>query len=580
VKSEAVNEATLSRKSSGERAAAGDRRQLVPSPPRARSRRMLTVTPGLEQALHSEAHLISAALALGAATVAKLSSAEQNLCRRTASSFDSITRDWLRRYIEDGNDPLGETFCRLRTPAVRREKGATYTPGCIVRAMVHWALTRKQIPARVVDPGVGSGRFLIAAGKAFPNAELIGIDIDPLATLLARANLNALGFADRSLILMGDYRELKVPPVAGPTLYIGNPPYVRHHLLDQSWKKWLTEEAAKLGYTASQLAGLHVHFFLATVLHGREGDFGSFITAAEWLDVNYGSLVRELFLRHLGGQGITVIEPSASPFSDAATTAVISTFEIGSKAKGIKVKRVSDAKRIEPLDSGRILHRGRLDSQSRWSHLTRRTREIPSGYVELGDLCRVHRGQVTGANRIWIAGEHSDGLPHSVLFRTVTKAKELFDAGIVLDDSSRLRHVIDIPADLSIFHAEERKLIERFLKRAKQAGGDKGYIAENRRIWWSVGLREPAPILATYMARRPPAFVRNRAGARHINIAHGLYPRETLREQTLISLVNYLSNAISVIDGRTYAGGLTKFEPREMERIPVPTPEMLSQQHK
>jgi hypothetical protein len=29
-----------------------------------------------------------------------------------------------------------------------------------------------------------------------------------------------------------------------------------------------------------------------------------------------------------------------------------------------------------------------------------------------------------------------------------------------------------------------------------------------------------------------------------------------------------------VDDGRTYAGGLTKFEPREMERLLVPTPEL------
>jgi hypothetical protein len=29
-------------------------------------------------------------------------------------------------------------------------------------------------------------------------------------------------------------------------------------------------------------------------------------------------------------------------------------------------------------------------------------------------------------------------------------------------------------------------------------------------------------------------------------------------------------------DGRTYAGGLTKFEPREMERLLVPRPELLA----
>jgi hypothetical protein len=74
------------------------------------------------------------------------------------------------------------------------------------------------------------------------------------------------------------------------------------------------------------------------------------------------------------------------------------------------------------------------------------------------------------------------------------------------------------------------------------------------------------------MARRPPAFVRNLAGARHINIAHGLYPRAPMTDAALDALARYLGRATSVNDGRTYAGGLTKFEPREMERLLVPAP--------
>jgi hypothetical protein len=77
------------------------------------------------------------------------------------------------------------------------------------------------------------------------------------------------------------------------------------------------------------------------------------------------------------------------------------------------------------------------------------------------------------------------------------------------------------------------------------------------------------------MARRPPAFVRNLASARHINIAHGLYPREPLSPHLLDALARYLSRSTSLRDGRTYAGGLTKFEPREMERLAVPRPDLL-----
>jgi hypothetical protein len=168
-------------------------------------------------------------------------------------------------------------------------------------------------------------------------------------------------------------------------------------------------------------------------------------------------------------------------------------------------------------------------------------------------------------------------LPESVLFPSITKARELFGAGKVLRDPSLLRNVIDLPLDLDVFGAAERKSIDRFLARAKASGAHRSYVAVNRRAWWSVGLREPAPILATYMARRPPAFVRNRANARHINIAHGLYPREPLKETVVSALVDYLANAISLNDGRTYAGGLTKFEPREMERLLVPGIELLEQ---
>jgi adenine-specific DNA-methyltransferase len=81
---------------------------------------------------------------------------------------------------------------------------------------------------------------------------------------------------------------------------------------------------------------------------------------------------------------------------------------------------------------------------------------------------------------------------------------------------------------------------------------------------------EPAPILATYMARRPPTFVRNLAGARHVNIAHGLYPRDPLPPMALDSLAAYLRGSVTAAQGRVYAGGLAKFEPGELERLPVP----------
>jgi adenine-specific DNA-methyltransferase len=96
------------------------------------------------------------------------------------------------------------------------------------------------------------------------------------------------------------------------------------------------------------------------------------------------------------------------------------------------------------------------------------------------------------------------------------------------------------------------------------------YIATDRRAWWSVGLRALAPILCTYMARRARAFVRNKVLARHINIAHGLYPRAPLSDAELRAVLAYLRSFTSTTGGRTYAGGLIKFEPKELERTLLP----------
>lgn len=526
------------------------------------------VLPVMET-ITSERHLAALAHSLGAEHVRGWSPAESALVSDLPNVSRSILRE-VRQRIESGRDPLGEQLLKLRSSEIRRPHGATYTPFAIVRTMLRWSGNGGKY-SRVVDPGAGSGRFLIAAGRHFTKPSLIGIELDPLAALLARASLNVAGHARRAEIVVADYREWLCTNESGRTLFIGNPPYVRHHLVSAEWKTWLRETAERRKLDASQLAGLHIHFFLATLERARPGDVGAFITAAEWLDVNYGRLLRQMFLGDLGGKSVTLLEPTVRAFADAATTAAITCFEVGARPRSIRLRRVASLEDLgSDAEGGRVLRRERLEAAARWTPLTRIQKKTPDGYVELGELCRVHRGQVTGKNSVWIAGPHSSGLPRSVLFSTVTRARELIKAAGVLRDRRPLRNVIDLPADLDSLPRAARYAVEAFLRVAKQMGADRGYVAESRKSWWSVGLREPAPILSTYMARRSPAFVRNLVDARHINIAHGLYPREPMEVDVLDNLAAYLAASVSTADGRTYSGGLTKFEPREMERIPVP----------
>lgn len=525
--------------------------------------------------IDSETALAAACVALGATDVGVLSEGEKALVSKAGGHpITAAEVGTLHRSIRRGGDPLGEAFSVIRSAEERRPHGQVYTPQVIVKAMLAWAAANGT-PERIVDPGVGSGRFLLAAATAFPSATLVGADIDPLAGLMTRAGIAVHGIGDRARVAMADYRALDLPKIDGTTLFIGNPPYVRHHNIDAAWKRWLLLTAAKRGLDASALAGLHAHFFLATAEHAREGDFGVFITSSEWLDVGYGKLVRGLLLEDLGGVGLHVVEPEAMPFADATTTAAIASFKVGSRMPGIKMRRVDDTKALGALARGRTVSRERLAEATRWTPLTRTVSRLPSDYIQLGELVRVHRGTVTGHNATWVVRGQAD-LPDQYLVPSVTKARELFAAGAALDDPETLRRVIDLPVDLDeIQDSDERKRVDRFLRAARKQGVHEGYIAKTRRAWWSVGLRAPAPILATYMARRPPTFVRNHADARHINIAHGLYPREEMSPVLLDRLAGALRTGVTLDQGRVYAGGLTKFEPREMERLPVPRPEVL-----
>ena len=475
-----------------------------------------------------------------------------------------------RSRILAGQDPLGTQLCMLRSPAKRRETGATYTPSSIIEAMISWAAGIDPAPGRVIDPGVGSGRFLLAAASRFPNAKLIGVDIDPLALLIARANATVHGYADRLQLEFGDYRSVDLAPCQERTLYIGNPPYVRHHNISEHWKAWFAATARCFGFKASKLAGLHVHFFLRTRQIANSGDYGAFITAAEWLDVNYGSTLRGILADGLGGTSVHVIDPKAQPFADAFTTAAVTCFQVGQRPAHLSLRAVHRLEDLAPLDKGRAVQWEQIEKASRWSPFLRGNNESPAGFIELGELFRVHRGQVTGSNEAWIAGEMAHLIPKRFLRPTITKARELFTVGADLVSTANLKRVVDLPAFLDDLHEDEIKGVRKYLSWAKSLGADASYVAQHRRAWWAVELRAPAPVLVTYMARRAPAFVRNTARARHLNIAHGLYPRTPLSEGQLAAILVWLRRHVGITGGRVYAGGLVKFEPKEFERIAIP----------
>jgi adenine-specific DNA-methyltransferase len=523
------------------------------------------------------ARLVGLCVELGAARFGGPLTAAERRMLATASpvAMDAAS---IVGAIRNGADPLGDLLLAVRSPQYRRRLGAVYTPTPIVDRMVTWLLA--QAPVRVVDPGCGSGRFAAAVARRRPHMDIVAVDVDPLATLVCRANLATLG-ASHARVHHADFTQLRLPQTDGRTGFVGNPPYVRHHALTEAQKAWAAATAARLHLPWSGLAGLHVHFLVATLMHGAPGDVGCYITSSEWLDVRYGAALREALLHSMGGASLFLLDRTRAAFPDAMTTAVITCFELGGPRAPIRFRHL---RRVEEFGtpttgSGHPVARDRLRQAHHWTPFFTRHRRRPAGTttVSLGRIVQVSRGVATGCNAFFVLRKEAAaalGLTAYVV-PVLTRARDVLSA----DGTIRARDLPYVllapPRDVDLAAREHRPLRE-YLTQGERRRVHEAYLCRHRTPWWYVGARRP-PIVATYMTRQAPAFALNPDGCAILNVLHGLYPRQAMEPDDLRRLVGYLMQHRQTFrgNGRTYQGGLEKFEPGEMEALQVPAPDEL-----
>jgi SAM-dependent methyltransferase len=484
---------------------------------------------------------------------------EAELIKLVEPARDDLV-DAATRLVAVGKDPLGDAYMRLNALAMRREFGAVYTPHAMVGAMVRWAKTQIS-PKRVVDCGCGSGRFAVAAAREFRDAHIIAVDSSPFATLMCKAHAIAAGVG--ITVLHEDFMTAQLPlSNGGPILWLGNPPYVRHHNLSAAQKTWLIDTLAKLGVRGNRLAGLHTYFMASVAERFSEGDVGCLVMSAEWMDTGYGVAIRDLLTKRLGMTYLRVYDKAEEPFEGTMTSAVVAGFSKRNAAGAVEV----NGKEVALSDFARA---------SRWSDVIsgRHKEELGEGFVRLGDFARVHRGVVTGKNSFWVRkpGDVSEELCVPV----VSHAKELSGDVPACRDVRRLSRLITLPDDLAQLPTRLRDEAQAIVDDGLRRHVNEGFVASHRKCWWSVKAPEPPAIMMTYMARHPPVFVVNRDRLGMLNVVHGIYPTVALSERAVERLVSYLNDNVALDDGRVYAGGLAKFEPREVERLIVPSPERL-----
>lgn len=518
------------------------------------------------------------ALALGGASVGgPFSSAERELIRQAkAGPTPRFNVGQVRKEILGGEDPLGSALLSLRNIEERRSTGQFFTDTKTIRAMVDWITGHT--PGRVVDVGCGSGRFAVEAARVLPRAEILAVDIDPVATLITRANLAVVAGPSSEAeirVVNGDFLSMSLEPRSSVTAFIGNPPYVRHHKLPRDTKQRGQALAKSAGHPISGLAGLHAYFVLKIANLCQPGDVGCLITSSEWMDVGYGGTLRKLLASDLGLNSLhfRAIDGEGE-FEDALTSAVVTCFANGSRKSTVSLHKVNSGEAFDLAHARRTTTRDCLRSLGKWGPLFEDSMLSHGGEDNtrpLGDVFRVSRGVATGHNRFFVMAPEQ-ATWHSIqdwVTPVVSSATEIHSARGVLRRDSAQKVLLAIPRETRVSVAPE---LMAYLKVGEDMGVPQRYICTHRKPWWAVHPPDPAPIVATYMGRRPPVFAQNPDGLPLLNIALGLQPRSQLTGETIVTIVNWLNENAARFSGkgRTYQGGLQKFEPREMEALQIP----------
>ena len=124
---------------------------------------------------------------------------------------------------------VGATVPRMKAEA-KIEFGDFQTPLALAQEVCSLLVQRGEVMDTILEPTCGVGAFLVSAGEVFPNAKLLGWDINPDYVEQAKSALELAGSAKRATVGQQDFFshdwEQELAKIRGSLLVLGNLPWV------------------------------------------------------------------------------------------------------------------------------------------------------------------------------------------------------------------------------------------------------------------------------------------------------------------------------------------------------------------
>ena len=472
--------------------------------------------------------------------------------------------------------------------------GAYYTDRQIAEFLIEWAV---RAPSdRVLDPSFGGGVFLAAAARRIavlggnPGKQVSGIELSqatfesaghPLRQEFGKLRLRQGDFFDFD----GSERELGV---GGFQAVVGNPPFIRYQRFTGLSRTTALQRAAEEGVVLPKLSSSWAPFLVHSAALLASGGRLAMVVPYEIVYARYAKPVLQYVASRFAHVTILTFEKPLFPELNESTVLLLAEGKQQHGDGKLLIKHLEGPEELGPAihssdtRSSQVDVRSIVNGEERFDllHLPTEYRELYAAARRfcgrLGSVADVGIGYVTGANDFFhVTPEirRSFALPEEVLARAVCRGAALRGAVFTNEDWS---HALDSGAAAYLLRLEGASRspgVRRYLEAGEQRGIPNRYKCRMRKPWFRVPNVYQADGLLTYMSGDWPRFVANDTDVFAPNTLHVVRMRNAGYSARMLAVLwqTSIARLSAQLEGHAMGGGMLKLEPREAERILLPS---------
>jgi adenine-specific DNA-methyltransferase len=483
--------------------------------------------------------------------------------------------------------------------ADRKAGGIFYTPPPMVDALVEWAL--KQESRRVLDPSFGDGRFLAAASRRLrhlgvrkPGSHVYGVEVERLNPAAKKA-MEAAEIPHENLTC-GDFFATDLDHWNGDRFdaIVGNPPYVRHHLLGSESRRLARVHAKRVGIELNDRSDAWAYFCAALLDYlAPEGRLALLLPGA----VLHADYALPLLYRLSEARGhVQLVRIKKHLFEDAVEKTIVLLIDGGREEAGVEYVEVADVealalrlrspsppKRSSPIGLAISPAQGstpeiRLRTRLTWfldsdiARLWSRVTDLAS-VNRLGELADIHIGVVTGANKFFVRTMDEIQMLEADSAPVISRGGWLGGSCWTSVDQegkqgSRSRLLLAPPAAAGNLS----KALQAEIALGEGEGLHERVHCRKRIAWYRVEDRSVSDMFIPYMGSSPPRLTINLASALCTNAVHRVYLRPGTVSPAAVAAGSWTSlyRLSAELVGRSYGGGVLKLELGEASMLQLP----------